>query len=41
MAQHNELGKRGEEEAVRYLKSKDYKIVCRNWRFYGYEIDIV
>ena len=41
MAQHNELGKRGEEEAVRYLISKDYKIVCRNWRFYGYEIDIV
>lgn len=41
MAQHNELGKRGEEEAVEYLKSKGYKIVCRNWRFYGYEIDIV
>lgn len=41
MAQHNKLGKRGEEEAVRYLKSKDYKIVCRNWKFYGYEIDIV
>lgn len=41
MAQHNELGKRGEEEAVRYLESKDYKIVCRNWRLYGYEIDII
>ncbi len=41
MAQHNVLGIKGEEEAVRYLKSKDYKIVCRNWRFYGYEIDIV
>ena len=41
MAQHNELGIRGEEEAVRYLKSKDYRIVCRNWSFHGYEIDIV
>lgn len=41
MAQHNELGKKGEDEAVRYLLSKGYKIINRNWRFYGYEIDIV
>ena len=41
MAQHNELGKEGEEEAARYLKSKGYKINNRNWNFYGYEIDIV
>lgn len=41
MAQHNELGKKGEEEAVRYLKAKGYTIISRNWRFYGYEIDIV
>ncbi len=41
MAQHNELGKAGEDEAVRYLMSKGYRIVNRNWRFYGYEIDIV
>ncbi|MDD3560942.1 MULTISPECIES: YraN family protein [Petrimonas] len=41
MAQHNELGRRGEEEAVNYLKSKNYRILCRNWRFYGYEIDVV
>ena len=41
MAQHNELGKKGEEEAARYLKSKDYRIICRNWNFHGYEIDII
>lgn len=41
MAQHNELGKKGEDEAYRYLKLKGYKIVCRNWTFHGYEIDIV
>lgn len=41
MAQHNELGEKGEEEAVRHLKSKGYEVISRNWRFYGYEIDIV
>lgn len=41
MAQHNELGKKGEEEAARYLKSSGYKILHQNWRFHGYEIDIV
>lgn len=41
MAKHNELGKNGEEEAVRYLKSKGYKILEQNWRFRGYEIDII
>ncbi|MDO5523972.1 MAG: YraN family protein [Bacteroidia bacterium] len=41
MAQHNELGLKGEEEAVRYLKSKGYRIRNRNWKFHGYEIDIV
>lgn len=41
MAQHNELGKKGEDEAVRYLLTKGYKITSRNWRFYGYEIDVV
>ena len=41
MAQHNELGKKGEDEAVKYLKSKDYGIVSRNWNFHGYEVDII
>ena len=41
MAEHNDLGKKGEDEAVRYLRSKGYKIVRRNWRYQGLEIDIV
>ena len=41
MAQHNELGKMGEEMAARLLVEKNYAIVERNWTFHGYEIDIV
>ena len=41
MAEHNELGRKGEEAAVAYLKKKGYRIVKRNWSFSGYEIDIV
>ncbi len=41
MAEHNELGRKGEEEAVRYLRSKGYRIVQRNWRYQGFEVDIV
>lgn len=41
MAQHNELGKMGEEAAVALLKSKNYDIIERNWKFYGYEIDVI
>ncbi len=41
MAQHNDLGKKGEDEAVRYLLSEGYRIVFRNWKMYGYEIDII
>jgi putative endonuclease len=41
MARHNELGKLGEDLAVRFLERKGFKIVGRNfWRPYG-EIDIV
>ena len=32
MAAHNELGKEGEEEAVRYLERLNYQILHRNWR---------
>ncbi|MFH1941200.1 MAG: YraN family protein [bacterium] len=35
------VGKRGEDEAVRYLKSKDYGIVERNFRAERGEIDII
>lgn len=41
MADHNELGKKGEEIALRYLKSKNYKIRDTNWRFRKNEVDII
>lgn len=41
MAQHNELGQKGEDAAARLFAQKGYGIVCRNWKFHGYEIDIV
>ena len=41
MAQHNELGKKGEQAATNFLKSEGYKILKRNWRMHRHEIDIV
>ena len=41
MADHNELGTRGEDEAVTFLIKKGYKIKERNWRFAKAEIDII
>lgn len=41
MAEHNELGKKGEDEAVAYLMKKGYKIIERNYRFKKAEIDII
>jgi putative endonuclease len=41
MAQHNELGKTGEEIAIKYLQGQGYQILHRNWRRGNYEIDIV
>ena len=41
MAAHNELGKEGEEEAVRYLERLNYHILHRNWRCGRKELDIV
>jgi len=41
MAAHNELGKDGEEEAVRFLLAKGYRICHRNWRSGKKELDIV
>ena len=40
-AAHNELGKEGEDEAVRYLEAKGYRICHRNWRSGRKELDIV
>jgi putative endonuclease len=41
MAQHNELGKKGEQLAVDYLVKNGYKIVERNYRFDKAEVDII
>jgi putative endonuclease len=41
MAEHNILGKSGEEEAIRYLVAQGYAIRHQNWRRGHKEIDIV
>ena len=41
MAQHNELGKKGEQLAVNFLLKKGYTIVERNYRFDKAEVDIM
>lgn len=41
MAQHNELGKIGEELAIDYLLNNGYSIVEKNYRFQKAEVDII
>jgi len=41
MAQHNELGKKGEQLAVDFLLNKGYDVVERNYRFEKAEVDII
>jgi len=41
MAEHNELGKKGENLAVEYLEQNGYEILDRNWVFQKAEIDII
>lgn len=41
MAQHNELGKKGEQLAVDFLLKNDYDIIERNYRFEKAEVDII
>ena len=41
MADHNVLGKKGEDKAMAYLEANGYQVVERNWTFRGYEIDII
>ena len=41
MAQHNELGKKGEQLAVDFLMKNNYDIVERNYRFDKAEVDII
>jgi putative endonuclease len=41
MAKKDELGRRGEDLAARYLIARGYRIVERNWRCREGEIDLV
>lgn len=41
MAQHNELGKKGEQLAVDFLLKNGYDIIERNYRFDKAEVDII
>jgi putative endonuclease len=41
MAEHNELGKQGEEMAVEFLRKDGYTILNTNWTFQKAEIDII
>ena len=41
MAEHNLLGKKGEEIAQQYLVSHGFKIIATNWLFNHKEIDII
>jgi len=41
LAEHNDIGKLGEEQAQAYLSSQAYKIRHTNWRTGKLELDIV
>lgn len=41
MAEHNDLGKLGEELAVEFLKKNGYEILETNWVFQKAEVDII
>jgi putative endonuclease len=41
MAEHNDLGQKGELLAAQYLSEKNYEILETNWRFLNLEADII
>lgn len=41
MALHNEIGKIGEEIALKYIKNLGYEILEQNWRFKKFEVDLI
>ncbi|MBN4052249.1 YraN family protein [Sphingobacteriaceae bacterium AH-315-L07] len=41
MAKHNDLGKIGEELALKYLKNKGFEIIECNYRYKRLEVDII
>ncbi|MDR2009348.1 MAG: YraN family protein [Bacteroidales bacterium] len=41
MAEHNKLGKKGEDLASDFLKHKNYSVIERSWHYKHKEIDII
>lgn len=41
MADHNDLGKKGEDAAAAFLLKKGYRILERNYRYLKAEVDII
>lgn len=41
MADHNDLGKQGEELAIEFLQKNDYEILETNWVFQKAEVDVI
>ncbi|PKH50190.1 YraN family protein [Tenacibaculum sp. Bg11-29] len=41
MAQHNDLGLKGEKLAIEYLEKNEYLIVEKNYRYRKAEVDII
>ena len=41
MAQHNQLGKKGEQLAVDFLLKNGYDVIERNYRFDKAEVDVI
>ena len=41
MADHNELGKKGEQLAIDFLLKNDYQILEKNYRYLKAEVDII
>lgn len=41
MAEHNELGKKGEQLAIEFLIKNDYTILEKNYRYLKAEVDII
>jgi putative endonuclease len=41
MAQKDDLGRAGEDRAVRYLEARGFAVLDRNWRAPGGELDVI
>ena len=41
MAEHNDIGKYGEQKVCEYLAEHGYEILANNWHVGSYEVDII